>query len=81
MLSSLYIYTQIMHKHNHTHVCSHAASHVYPHICIQTHTHTDTQTHTHTHTSCETAKNKKDAAGMFKIAFFFLDTPHREVGG
>ena len=38
-------------------------------------------THTHTHTSCETAKNKKDATRMFKIASFFLDTPRREVGG
>ena len=61
----------------------HMQHHTFTLISAYRHTHTQTHrhTHTHTHTSCETAKNKKDAAGMFKIAFFFLDTPHREVGG
>ena len=75
MLSSLYIYTHTDSPQTQPHTCMFTCSITR----LPSYLHTDT--HTHTHTSCETAKNKKDATRMFKIASFFLDTPRREVGG
>ena len=77
MLSSLYIYTHTDSPQTQPHTCMFTCSITR----LPSYLHTDTHTHTHTHTSCETAKNKKDATRMFKIASFFLDTPRREVGG
>ena len=47
-------FTTVLHKHTHTHACTHARTHKHTHTHTHTHAHTRERTHTHTHTHTHT---------------------------
>lgn len=53
-----------------TYIFTHTSTHDYSYICVYAHAHTQTY---------KTAKTKKVATGISKIASLFLDTSHRKI--